>query len=150
MKKITIELASSKDEQRRQNCSSTLIVWWFVWLQWPNIYITRSKKFRVEDMCMFLHFGLKRQKTVFRFHCHVDVIMWWYTNINMTVLFTTMNITYKYSTQKIVESVISVCYWALVYWKKNVFDSTDAVKPSAWSIKKNKDDGFFNWHTTKI
>ena len=34
--------------------------------------------------------------------------------------------------------------------ESNVFDLTDAVKLSAWSIKQNKEDGLFNWHTTKI
>ena len=51
-------------------------------------------------------FWIKTAENYFRIHCHVDAVMQWHNNINMIVLFTTMNMTYKYFTQRIVESMI--------------------------------------------
>ena len=104
-----------------------------------HIQIILLRNFGAEDMCMFLHCGLKRQQTVFRFHCHVDIFMWWHTNTNIAILFTTMNIIYNYSTQQIVESMIGVCYWAWVSQKKELnlcwFDQYGQTKSLVNEIK---------------
>ena len=87
--------------------------------------ILRSMNDRAEDICMFLHCGPKWYKSVICCHRHVDVVTRWHNNINMTVLNNAMSITYKFSTQRIVEWMIGIRYSAWFYRKHQ----TSLIRP---------------------
>ena len=65
-------------------------------------------------------------KLFFVCHHHIDVVMQWHNKISMIVLFNTMNITYKFSAQQIVERILGILYSSQIYQKNH----TSMIRPT--------------------